>query len=427
MRPPKSATFRERYPTFLQRPTCPPPSLRPSRSPKLLTNHAPLPFSFTTIDPQRAIGYLQIDCACARFKVSDRCKPNYGACVAGRRSVPIELLDVAGLVPGAHQGQGLGNKFLDDLRHADALIHVVDASGTVDAEGKETRGYDPSVDIAWLRSEVVAWILGNLLQKWGSLRRRHVAVKATAAETLQLQFSGYGSTMAIVNRTLDRVALKEPLEEWSDATIERVVNAFIDEKFPTVIALNKIDHPDADKNIAKIAKMQDPASIVLCSAVSEIFLRKMAKQKYIKYVEGSEFVDTREDLIEQGDPDGGGLRELDDKNRNRIENLKDMVLYRFGSTGVVQVLSKAAELLGLVPVFPVRNVSTFTTGANDTKHVFKDCVLVRKGSTVGDVARKIMGDAPIAYVEGVGNMRVSEDDLVTVGKHDVLSFKVGRA
>ncbi|KAM3441396.1 hypothetical protein MY4824_001520 [Beauveria thailandica] len=384
-------------------------------------------FPFTTIDPQRAIGYLQIDCACARFKVSDRCKPNYGACVAGRRSVPIELLDVAGLVPGAHQGQGLGNKFLDDLRHADALIHVVDASGTVDAEGKETRGYDPSVDIAWLRSEVVAWILGNLLQKWGSLRRRHVAVKATAAETLQLQFSGYGSTMAIVNRTLDRVALKEPLEEWSDATIERVVNAFIDEKFPTVIALNKIDHPDADKNIAKIAKMQDPGSIVLCSAVSEIFLRKMAKQKYIKYVEGSEFVDTREDLIEQGDPDGGGLRELDEKNRNRIENLKDMVLYRFGSTGVVQVLSKAAELLGLVPVFPVRNVSTFTTGANDAKHVFKDCVLVRKGSTVGDVARKVMGDAPIAYVEGVGNMRVSEDDLVAVGKHDVLSFKVGRA
>ena len=91
--------------------------------------------SFTTIDPQRAIGYLQISCACARFNVSDRCKPNYGSCVDGKRSVPIELLDVAGLVPGAHQGKGLGNKFLDDLRHADALIHVVDVSGTTDAEG----------------------------------------------------------------------------------------------------------------------------------------------------------------------------------------------------------------------------------------------------------------------------------------------------
>jgi ribosome-binding ATPase YchF (GTP1/OBG family) len=198
-----------------------------------------------------------------------------------------------------------------------------------------------------------------------------------------------------------------------------VVHAFTDEKFPTVIALNKIDHPDADKNIAKIAKMQDPNSIVLCSAISEIFLRKMAKQGYIRYTEGSEFVDTREDLIADGDPDGGGLKELDEKNRNRIENLKDMVLYRFGSTGVVQVLSKAAEILGLVPVFPVRNTTTFGSGSGDSKAVFRDCVLVKKNSTVADVARKVMGDAPIAYIEGVGGIRVAEDQLVSVGKNDV--------
>jgi ribosome-binding ATPase YchF (GTP1/OBG family) len=365
------------------------------------------------------VGYLQIDCACARFNVSDRCKPNYGSCVDGRRSVPIELLDVAGLVPGAHQGRGLGNKLLDDLRHADALIHVVDASGTVDAEGKETRGYDPSVDIAWLRSEIVAWIFGNLIQRWGSIRRRHVATKSTAVATLQAQLSGYGATSTVINRTLDRAATKESLEEWSDETVEHIVNCFMEEKFPTVIALNKIDHPDADKNIAKIAKMQDPNTIVLCSAVSEIFLRKMAKQGYIKYVEGSEFIDTKEDLVEQGDPTGGGLKELDEKNRNRIENLKDMVLYRFGSTGVVQVLSKAAELLGLVPVFPVRSTSTFGSGSSDSKQVFRDCVLVKKGSTVADVAHKVMGDAPIAFIEGVGNMRVAEDDLVAVGKNDV--------
>lgn len=377
------------------------------------------PNSFTTIDPQRAIGYLQIDCACARFGVSDRCKPNYGSCVDGRRSVPIELLDVAGLVPGAHQGKGLGNKFLDDLRHADALIHVVDVSGTTDAEGKVTRGYDPSVDIAWLRSEIVQWIKGNLMEKWGSIRRRHMAVKATAVETLQGQFSGYGSNARVVARTLDRMGLKEPLEDWSEETIERVVNAFTDEKFPTIIALNKIDHPDADKNIAKIAKMQDPNTIVLCSAISEIFLRKMAKQGYVKYTEGSEFVDTREDLIADGDPDGGGLKELDEKNKNRIENLKDMVLYRFGSTGVVQVLTKAAELLGLVPVFPVRNTTTFGSGQADSKFVFRDCVLVKKGSTVADVARKCMGDAPVAYIEGAGGIRVAEDDLVAVGKNDV--------
>ncbi|GKT90768.1 hypothetical protein Ct61P_08618 [Colletotrichum tofieldiae] len=402
--------------TYLTLPRTPPKWRDGVHAPKY-TN--PGASRFTTIDPQRAIGYLQIECACARHNVSDRCRPNYGACVDGRRSVPIELLDVAGLVPGAHQGKGLGNKFLDDLRHADALIHVVDASGTVDAEGKETRGYDPSVDIAWLRGEIVAWIRGNLMEKWGSIRRRHMAIKATAIETLQGQFSGYGSTSNVVARALDRLGIKEPLEDWDAETIDRVVNAFTDEKFPTVIALNKIDHPDADKNISKIAKMQDPNTIVLCSAISEIFLRKMAKQGYIKYTEGSEFVDTREDLIEQGDPTGGGLKELDEKNRNRIENLKDMVLYRFGSTGVVQVLSKAAEILGLVPIFPVRNTSSFSSGAAESRFVFRDCVLVKKGTTVGEAARKVMGDAPIAYIEGAGGQRVAEDDPVAVGKNDV--------
>ncbi|OBT64391.1 hypothetical protein VE03_05720 [Pseudogymnoascus sp. 23342-1-I1] len=383
-------------------------------------------FPFTTIDPNRATGYLQIDCACARYSVEDRCKPNYGSCKGGRRSVPIELLDVAGLVPGAHEGKGLGNKFLDNLRLADALIHVVDVSGTTDEEGKATRGYDPSQDIAWLRSEIVQWVLGNLMVKWGSVKRRHIAIKATAVETLQGQFSGYGSNAQVVARTLDRMGLKEPLEHWSDETVAKVVNAFVDEKFPTIIALNKIDHADSDKNISKIAKMQDPNSIVLCSAISEVFLRKLAKQGFIKYTEGSEFVDTRADLIADGDPEGGGLKEMDEKLTSRIENLKDLVLYRFGSTGVVQVLSKAAELLGLVPVFPVRNVTTFSSGQAGSNAVFRDCVLVKKNTTVAEVARKVMGDAPLAYVEGAGGIRVSPDDVVSVGKHDVLSFKFGR-
>ncbi|KAK0356704.1 hypothetical protein LTR91_011660 [Friedmanniomyces endolithicus] len=394
-------------------------------------------FPFTTIEPNHAIGYLHLPCACSRTSLPNntpptpsdptplhlRCKPNYGACLNGTRSVPIELLDVAGLVPGPHLGKGLGNKFLDDLRHADALIHVVDVSGTTDQEGKATRGYDPSADIAWLRDEIVRWVLGNLMQKWGGLKRRHTAIKATAVETLQGQFSGYGSTSAVVARTLDRLALKQPLQEWDDKTIELVVNAFVDEKFPTVIALNKIDHPDADKNVAKIARAEPAERLVLCSAISEVFLRRLAKQGFVRYSPGSEFVDSREDLIEQGDPDGGGLKEMDEKLRTRIENLKDMVLYRFGSTGVNQVLTRASEVLGLVPVFPVRNIASFGSGdgggAGERAAVFRDCVLVKKGSTVGDVYRKVMGDAPMAYVETVGGVRVGEDDEVGVGKNDV--------
>jgi len=97
--------------------------------------------------------------------------------------------------------------------------------------------------------------------------------------------------------------------------------------------------------------------------------------------------------------------------------------YRFGSTGVVQVLSRAAELLGLVPVFPVRNVTNFSSGASNSNAVFRDCVLVNRGTTVAEVARKVMGDAPLAYVEGAGGVRVAEDDLVSVGKNDV-SFHI---
>ena len=326
-------------------------------------------------------------------------------------------------------GKGLGNRFLDDLRHADALIHVVDVSGCTDAEGKTTRGYDPSVDIAWLRDEIVRWVLGNLRDKWGGIKRRHTAIKATAVETLQGQFSGYGSTSTTIARTLDKLALKQPLQDWDDATVERVVNGFVDEKFPTVIALNKIDHPDADKNVAKIAKQEPAERLVLCSAISEVFLRRLVKQEYIRYVPGSEYLDTREDLLEAGETDGGGLKELDEKLKSRIENLKDMVLYRFGSTGVNQVLTRAAEVLGLVPVFPVRNMGTFGSGeagdARERAAVFRDCVLVPKGSTVGAVYRKIMGDAPMAYAETVGGVRVAEDDEVGVGKNDVSDLKHG--
>lgn len=245
-------------------------------------------------------------------------------------------------------------------------------------------------------------------------------IEASPVETLQNQFSGYGSTTQIVARTLSRLSLKETLEHWTPENITAVVNAFIDEKFPTVFALNKIDHPDADKNIAKIAKMQAPESLVLCSAISEVFLRKLVKQGFIRYVEGSEIVDTREDLIEMGDESGGGLKQLDEKLKTRIENLKDMVLYRFGSTGVVQVLSRAADLLGLVPVFPVRNIHGFgSSGAAGGNSVFRDCVLVKRGTTVKECARKIMGDAPLAYVEGAGGVRVSEDEVVAVNKNDV--------
>lgn len=374
-------------------------------------------FPFTTIDPNKATGYLEIECACNRFDLQTKCKPNYGYCRQGKRGVPIMLLDVAGLVPNAHLGRGLGNKFLSDLTEADCLIHIVDVSGTTDAEGKATRGYDPLQDIEWLQDEIFRWILGNLVEKWGSVVRRHTATKSTTLESLRQQLGGYSANKKLISEALDLIPNLPPLQDWDDKMIETVVKAFMQVKFPTVLALNKMDHPDADKNVSKIMLKYPNSKVILTSSITEVLLRKLANQNYIKYDSGTEFVDTIDDL----GPDCG-LKPIDDKLRNRLDNIRDLVLYRFGSTGVVQLLQAAADLLNLVPMYPVRNIHNFTGGSGDS--VFRDCILVRKGTPVIHAARIIMGDVTIAHIEGVGGNRVSEEDLIDKGVNDILSFKI---
>ncbi|HLG24300.1 MAG TPA: GTPase, partial [Candidatus Nanoarchaeia archaeon] len=64
-------------------------------------------YPFTTIKPNHGTGYAMVDCADKEFNV--KCNPRFGYCIDSKRFVPVELLDVAGLVPGAHEGKGMGN------------------------------------------------------------------------------------------------------------------------------------------------------------------------------------------------------------------------------------------------------------------------------------------------------------------------------
>lgn len=373
-------------------------------------------FPFTTIDPNKATGYMEVECACRRHGKLAECRPNHGYCRDGTRGVPVQLLDVAGLVPNAHLGRGLGNKFLSDLTEADCLVHIVDVSGTTDAEGKETRGYDPLQDIEWLQDEIFRWILGNLTDKWGLVVRRHTATKSLTLETLRAQLGGYYASKRLIGQALDRVPDVGPLQDWDPPALERVVKAFMAVKFPTILALNKMDHPDADKNVLKIMLKYPDSRCVLTLSLTEVLLRKLAAQNYIRYELGTEFVDTADDL-----PDAG-LKPMDEKLKARVENIRDLVLYRFGSTGVVLLLQTAADVLQLVTVYPVRNIHTF--GGTLGPSVFRDCVLVKRGATVGSVARRIMGDVTIAAIEGVGGVRVGEEDTVDKGKNDILLFRL---
>ncbi|KAL1926183.1 hypothetical protein VTP01DRAFT_6048 [Rhizomucor pusillus] len=379
-------------------------------------------YPFTTIKPNHGVSYVPVECPCKKHNKQDQCRPRYGRCVDGTRYVPIQIMDVAGLVPGASEGQGLGNQFLDDLRHAHALIHVVDVSGTTDQNGKETQGYDPINDINWLRGEIHSWITNNLMKRWGSIVRRHVALKANPVDTLQTQFSGYGSNSSIVAKALDKSGIKEPLESWDEATVKKLVDFFMDERFPTIVAMNKIDMPDSDKNITRIMRKYDPNKLVLTSALAENFLRKIQKQGFINYVEGTDIVETKDDL-----PDSN-LKEMDEKLKGRVEKVQDLVLYRYGSTGVQDVLVRAIEMLGVIPVYPVKNLSSFSSSNSHRDRAFQDCILVWPGTTVRDFAKILHPeiDKYYLYAETAGNIRLAEDAVITKN-NNIISFKTSQA
>ncbi|KAJ3053349.1 hypothetical protein HK097_004487 [Rhizophlyctis rosea] len=321
--------------------------------------------------------------------------------------------------------QGLGNQFLDDLRTADALIHVVDVSGTTDQNGKETIGYDPINDIDWLRSEIHSWVYNNLKKRWGSIVRRHQALKSPVGDTLQTQFSGYGANLAMVNKFVDKLAIKEPMEEWDDNMIKRVVDGFLDERFPTVVALNKIDLADADKNIDHICRKYDESRIVLTSALAEIFLRKLHKQRFINYEEGTDRFELAED---QDETAKDKLKPLDEKTRSRLEKVQDLVLFRYGTTGVQDTIKRAVDVLGLIPAYPVRNINNFTSGSGGrTGGVFRDCILIQPGTTVRQFAKIVHPeiDRYYQYAETIGSRRLGEDDIVTPDIN-IISFKTAQ-
>src|SRR5271157_5635220 len=104
-------------------------------------------YPFTTIQANVGVAYLRTKCVCKEMGVTD--KPRNSICVDGTRLIPVKLVDVAGLVEGASEGRGLGNQFLDEVRQADALIQVVDASGSTDSEGRKVPpgSNDPLKDI----------------------------------------------------------------------------------------------------------------------------------------------------------------------------------------------------------------------------------------------------------------------------------------
>ena len=328
-------------------------------------------YPFTTIKANHGIGYVKIDCIDKEFGV--KCNPSHGFCIKNKRFVPVELMDVAGLVPGASEGKGLGNQFLDELRQADAFIHIVDASGTTDAEGKilpEQEDYDPCNDVEFLEEELNKWYYNILVRAWKSFARKAETENTSFAESVSKQFSGLKVKEEQVKKVLLKSNLPEKPSTWSSDDLMKFASVLRRESKPTIIAANKVDLEKGRENYEKLKKKFPDLTIMPCSADSELALREAAKARLIEYI--------------PGEKDFKIIGNLTDKQKQALEKIKENVLDRFkNGTGVQAILNHAVfDLLKYIAVFPAGAHKL----ADSKGNILPDCFLLPEASTALDFA-----------------------------------------
>ncbi len=330
-------------------------------------------YPFTTIRPNHGIGYVRIDCIDTEFKT--QCMPRTGYCIKHQRFIPVELMDVAGLVEGASEGKGLGNQFLDDLRQADCFIHIIDSSGETDAGGKPVSGgYNPASDVKMLENELDLWYLGILKKVWKVFARTTEMQKENFAEAVAKQFSGLKVSEEDVKKILLKLKFdSEKPSLWTDEQIKKFSHELRHLTKPMIIAANKCDRPASEENIKKLKETYPELLIIPCSADSELALREASKTGLIDYIPG----DGKFTII----------KKLTEKQEQALETIKKNVLDKFSSTGIQRVLNTAVfDMLKYISVFPVENAHHLS----DSKgNVLPDCFLVPQGTTTHELAFKV--------------------------------------
>lgn len=297
-------------------------------------------YPFTTIGANQGVGYVRVDCVCKDF--STQCHPRQGWCRGGSRFVPVTLLDVAGLVPDAYTGKGLGNQFLNDLSQASVLIHVIDASGSTNASGEKVPpgSYDPCETVRFLEREIDLWYNGLLDKNWDKFARRIKMEKGKLSEQITKQFTGLGVTEDQVLTAMARCKLLDDATSWSKEDLLSFAKSLRKIAKPMIVAANKIDLPGAYDNYLRMKKEFPEYLIVPTSAESELALRRAEKAGIIEYTMGDDSFTIKE---------GAQLNEKQKAALDKIAGLLD----KYKSTGVQQTLNSAVfELLGYIAIFP---------------------------------------------------------------------------
>ena len=361
-------------------------------------------YPFTTIKPNHAVGFVKIECVDKDF--GKQCKPREGFCIHGWRFVPIDMMDVAGLVPGAHEGKGMGNQFLDDLRQADTLIHVIDVSGSVNENGEpvEALSYDPARDVKFLEEELDMWYFGIMKKGWERFARMVMQEKGNISKAIGKQLSAFKVTEDMAEEVIAKLGfdVSKP-DKWTDDEIKNIATEFRKITKPMIIAANKIDIPGADKNYERLKQMFPEYLIIPCSAESELALREAARHKLIDYVPGEKSFK----LIDEG--------KLNDKQKKALSFIQSNMLDKFGSTGIQDALNHSIfNLLKYIAIFP--------GGLNKLEdqygNTLPDCFLMPEGSTAFDFAFKIHTDLGKNFIRAI-NVKTR----MTVGKEYKLSHR----
>ena len=366
-------------------------------------------YPFTTIKPNIGVGYVRKKCVCREFNVKDN--PQNSICIEGIRFIPVTLMDVAGLIPGAHKGRGLGNKFLDDLRKADVLLHIVDASGSTDAEGRPVPPgtYNPIEEVIQIQNEVDMWLFQILQKDWRKLVHKAES-EGKFEEILAERLSGLSITKTHVVEALrkSRLETAKP-SSWRNEELLLFVKKLREIAKPTIIVANKADLSIAEDFIKELRKELKSQTIIPTSALAELVLRRAASKGVIKYL--------------PGDPDFEILdySKLTVRERKGLEYIKEKVLRKWGSTGVQESINKAIlEKLDMITVYPIEDPVKLT---DHKGNILPDVYLVKKGTTARELAYKIHTDLGRTFLYAIDartKRRLGEDYVLK--DNDVISI-----
>lgn len=365
-------------------------------------------YPFTTIKPNRGVGYVRQPCVHTEFNVKDN--PKNSLCLEDTRLIPVELIDIAGIVPGAWEGRGLGNQFLDEIRRADALIHIVDASGGTDCEGKSCKPgeHDPLEDITFLEKEITMWMVTILKKDWPRISRTAEQDKKGIAHHLEDRLTGLGIRKTLVNDAIRKASLSvDKPATWSDDDFYRFVDTLRKISKPLLIVANKIDLPTAQVNIEKLKKLD--YIVIPASAEAELALRRAAEKGLVDYKPGdSDFKINQPEKLSAG-------------QIAALEKIREKILRTNGSTGIQEAMNTAYfKLLDMITVYPVEDIEHLS---DHSGRVLPDTYLVPKGTTAHQFAYVIhseLGDNFLYAVDARDKRRIGEDAVLK--DRDVISI-----